>query len=94
MRRELIACGVLVALLLFRWWAWRAPEGRSRAEFVELLLAAEEAGSTPRHEALRRGWSHEELGRAAHHWGDLETEQAVARRLGPKTAPGALPQED
>ena len=81
MRRELIACGVLLALLAFRWWAWRAPAGRSRADYVELLVAAERAGTTPRREALRRGWSDSELGRAAHHWGDLETERAVAGRL-------------
>jgi hypothetical protein len=81
MRRELIACALLLALAAFRWWAWQPPAGRTRAEFVELLVAAERSDSTPRREALRRGWSDEELGRAAHHWGDLATEEAVAARL-------------
>lgn len=89
MRRELLVCAVLLGLLAFRWWSWRPPAGRTRADFVRLLVAAERAGSTPRREALQQGWTDEELGRAAYHWGDLETERAVAAQLeGAPPTPG------
>lgn len=81
-RFELAAVLLITLALALHAWSWGPPATMSRDDYVRVLIEAGTQGSTPRATAVRLGFAEGALGRAAHAYGDLESERRVAEGLG------------